>query len=353
MADWEQPPLKPAFRALPLDHPDGFRAALVRWFDEEGLDYPWRRTHDPYAILVSEAMLQQTQVATVLQRRYFENWMAAFPDPASLAGASEDAVLKAWEGLGYYRRARNLQKAAQAISDRWDGCFPDSYEAIRDLPGVGDYTAGAVMAFAFDQPAPMVDGNVGRVLARLFDDETPVDSAEGRSRLVSWSAKLVDPDRARRFQSGIMELGQRVCLPKRPLCTACPVAGFCATKRPESLPVKRKRAKVEAVAEHVLWVRDGGRVYLERESGSRRRGFWRLPEVGEAWGDGREPLLRFEYGITRFRVTLSIYGAEASAVEDRGQGGKWCTDEEVEALALAAPYRKAWLRLRESATGGS
>ncbi len=150
-----------------------FARSLIDWFRREGRDYPWRRTRDPYAILVSEIMLQQTQIATVLGRGYYDRWFGTFPDVGSLAAAPEDALLKAWEGLGYYNRVRNLQRAARAVIDDHGGRFPDTVEGLLTLPGVGRYTAGAVASFAFDLPAPLVDGNVARVFSRLGDLRDP------------------------------------------------------------------------------------------------------------------------------------------------------------------------------------
>ena len=262
---------KPAAAGDPLAGIEDFRAELAAWFESFGKDYPWRRTTDPYAILVSEIMLQQTQIATVLGRDYFENWLRKFPDAETLAAASEDEILKAWEGLGYYRRARNLQRAAKAVVEEFRGDFPESYDEIRSLPGVGDYTAGAVTSFAYDQPAPMVDANVARVLARLFDFRDEVDSTAGKKQLAEWSAELVDPDNARIFNSAIMELGQAVCSPKKPDCGTCPVAAFCLCQDPESLPRKKAGAKIEAVDEFALFVREGDRIWLCQETGSRRR----------------------------------------------------------------------------------
>lgn len=229
---------KPPARALPCEDPVGFRDAVVEWFDAFGRQYPWRATQDPYAILVSEMMLQQTRIETVLERGYFERWMRRFPSVAELAIASDEEILKLWEGLGYYRRARHLREAARSVVSRHGGVFPQEPSVVRSLPGVGDYTVGAIMAFAFDRAAPMIDGNVARVLARLYDFDESIDDPSGKRRLSEWSGRLTDPGRARRFQSGLMEIGQRLCKVQRPLCWECPVAAFCRTRRPERLPVK-------------------------------------------------------------------------------------------------------------------
>lgn len=332
---------KPPAAGDPLAAVDEFREALARWFGEVGKDYPWRRTSDPYAILVSEIMLQQTQIATVLGRAYFENWLAKFPDVETLAAASEDEILKAWEGLGYYRRARNLQSAARAVVEEFGGAFPTPLDEIRSLPGVGDYTAGAVASFAYNQPAPMVDGNVARVLARLFDFREGIDSTSGKKQLAEWSGALVDPDNARVFNSAIMELGQRVCTARKPACAECPIANFCVCQDPDTLPKKKAAAKIEAVEEFALLVREGDRIWLCQARGGRRDGLWKLPPVERAALNGRQQLLKTKYSITRYRVTLNLYrGAPAEA-----SGCREFALSEIDEVAMASPYRKALEKL--------
>lgn len=322
----------------PLHALQEFRAAICGWFAREARDYPWRRTRDPYGILVSELMLQQTRVEAVLQRGFYERWMERFPDLASLAAAGDDEVLKAWEGLGYYRRARHLREAAREIVQRHGGVFPRTWEEVRALPGVGNYTAGAVAAFAFNEPAPMVDGNVARVLARLFDYREPVDAPAGKRQLEAWSRLLVDPLEARAFQGGLMELGQTVCLPRKPGCGVCPVARFCRASAPGELPAKRKPVAVERVEEWVLWMRQGDRLYLRREEGSRRRGLWRLPLAGRECPG--ELLLRMRYAITRYQVTMHVIRPETGDRDD-SPGGAWFSTQELGNLALASPDRRA------------
>ena len=337
----------------PLQEPAPFSRALVDWFDEVGKDYPWRRTRDPYAVLVSELMLQQTQVATVLARRYFENWMELFPTPAVLAAAPEEVVLKAWEGLGYYRRARNLQKAAMAIVDGHGGVFPHDPEAILALPGVGRYTAGAVACFAFGAPEPIVDGNISRVLARLFDFNEEIDSTKGARQLWEWAAALVPSERAREYNSGLMELGQTHCSVARPACGDCPVAGFCLTETPDRLPLRKPRAKTTRVDEHVRLVIDGGKLLLQQESGQRRGGLWKFPELSESRLGTAELLHEMKYSITRYRVTLRVYADQrrprgARELEGEGEVQAWFTRDELESLPMPSPYRKALVALTES-----
>jgi A/G-specific adenine glycosylase len=332
---------KPTYQRLATESLQEFRDAVVEWFDATGREYPWRATTDPYAILVSELMLQQTRVETVLERRYFERWMQQFPTVAELATAPDEAILKAWEGLGYYRRARHLREAARSIVSEYRGVFPGEPAAIRSLPGVGEYTTGAILAFAYDRAAPMIDGNVARVLARLFDFSDSIDGPAGKRQLPEWSSRLADPLRARRFQSGLMEIGQRLCKAQRPLCWECPVSQFCASREPERLPVKRARAEIEEIEEHAGYFVDAeGRVFLTQENGARRSGLWRLPLVEAGSRDGGKLLLRFAYPITRYRVWLHVHAMAPSHLPS-GLEGQWVSATELESIALGSPYRRA------------
>ncbi len=287
-------------------------------------------------------MLQQTQVATVLGRRYFERWLEKFPDVATLAAAEEAEILKAWEGLGYYRRARNLQKAAQAVIDEHEGQFPNTYDAIRALPGVGDYTAGAVSCLAFGIPTGMVDANIARVFARLFDFQDRIDSTAGKRQLQTWGETLVDPQRPADFNYGIMELGQKHCKPRNPVCHHCPVTDFCVSRNPEQLPKKKAGQTIEAVTEFAWLIRDGDRVLLQQESGNRREGLWKLPITTESETSGRDELLRTRYSITKYRVTLRIFRGNEAETQ-----GTWVSRQNLDAIAMAAPFRKALEQLLE------
>ncbi len=314
---------------------------LVTWFQSQGRDYPWRRTRDPYAILVSEVMLQQTQIATVLDRGFYSRWMERFPGFTELARAEETEVLSAWQGLGYYRRARNLQRLAQVVVNEHAGEFPRDPAMIRTLPGIGPYTAGAVASFAFGLAEPIVDGNVARVLSRLDDDPTPVDGTAGSRRLWERATELVrasvDP---RAFNSALMELGQTVCRPARPACGDCPVRGHCRTKNPEKLPVKSARPGVTAVTERVFFQRKAGRILLEQETGSRRTGMWKLPALPDEWLDRPPPvLMKTVYGITRYKVTLWVH--EMSGQVKPVQNQRFVAPEELAELPMPSPYRRA------------
>lgn len=339
--------LKPRLKSDALKGRKAFGEALAGWFLENGRDYPWRRTREPYAILISEVMLQQTQIATVLGRGFYTRFLETFPDVESLAAAGDERLLKAWEGLGYYRRVRMLRETARAVIAEHGGEFPVELEALMKLPGVGRYTAGALRAFAHDLPAAVVDGNVARVLSRLMDFSAPVDDTAGQKQMWEWAEALADPQRSRIYNSALMELGQRICRPGVPDCLSCPVAGFCKTREPESLPVKRQKTVITAVDEHALWLRDGnGRLLLHREAGKRREGLWKLP-TREAAEISQLPVLdEHRYTITRYRVTLRVHdGAGVRGNFKPGPDEAWQDAEAVLALAMPSPFRRAIGRL--------
>ncbi|HEY1085055.1 MAG TPA: A/G-specific adenine glycosylase [Prosthecobacter sp.] len=320
---------------------------LVSWFRRNGRDYPWRQTRDPYAILVSEIMLQQTQITTVLDRGYYARWLERFPDFATLAAASESDVLKAWEGLGYYRRARNLQKLAQTVMQEHSGLFPDTPAAIRDLPGIGPYTAGAVSSFAFGLAEPIVDGNVARVLSRLDNDATPVDSTAGIKRLWQRATDLVKAtDDPRVFNSALMELGQTVCKPAVAQCPDCPVKKHCRATEPASLPVKGNRTEITEVTERVVFWQTLDGVLLEQETGKRRTGLWKLPALPQPFTTKPPPvLLKTSYGITRYKVTLWVHEGASAASHSWPDNHRVIPRHELPHLAMPSPYRKALDRL--------
>ncbi len=329
--------------ALPTDDPQGFRTALAGWFGAVGKDYPWRRTHDPYAVLVSEVMLQQTQIATVLGRGFYARWMERFPDVATLSRATEAEVLRAWEGLGYYSRARNLQQAAQAVVAEHGGSFPRAPATIRALPGVGRYTAGAVASFAFDLPEPIVDANVARVLARLFDFQTEVDSTAGQRQLWDWATALVpEQSGARVHNSALMELGQVVCTPQAPACHRCPVAGYCTAADPSGLPRKKPKRQTIRRDEFAIFAVRNGTILLhqegQRQGQRRRRGLWRLPERKARDVRGLPLIAKLKYSITHFRVSLFVYEDPEA---DRRKDEAWHPLDEVADLAMPSPYRRA------------
>ncbi len=339
--------LKPKLTCDALKGRVAFRQALAHWFSKNGRDYPWRRTQDAYAVLISEVMLQQTQIATVLGRGFYTRFLETFPDVESLATAEDEPLLKAWEGLGYYRRVRMLRETARAVIAEHGGKFPIEHGSLMKLPGVGRYTAGAVRAFAFDLPAAVVDGNVARVLSRVMDFSGLVDDTAGQKQMWEWAEALADPDRPRVFNSALMELGQTICRPGVPDCLSCPVAKFCKTRAPETLPVKKKKTAVTAIDEHALWMRDGkGRLLLHREAGKRREGLWKLPTRDAADISTLPMLDESQYTITRYRVTLRVH--DVAGVKTRFRPGEdefWQEADEVMALAMPSPFRRVIGRL--------
>lgn len=339
--------LKPTPKSSALKSRVAFREALAAWFAANGRDYPWRRTREPYAILVSEVMLQQTQIATVLGRGFYTRFLESFPDVETLAAAEDEPLLKAWEGLGYYRRARMLRETARAVILRHGGKFPSDLPSLMELPGVGRYTAGALRAFAFDAPAAVVDGNVARVLSRVMDFSAPVDDTAGHKQMWEWAEALADPQRPRIYNSALMELGQKICRPGLPACLSCPVARFCKTRAPESLPVKRQKTTITRVDEHALWLRDqNGRLLLHRESGKRREGLWKLPTRPAAELSSLPVLTEHLYTITRYRVTLRVHdGAGFPRDLPTEPGEVWHEAADVPALAMPSPFRRVIERL--------
>ncbi len=339
-----QPPITKTPGREPLADVAGLRSALGGWFREVGKDYPWRGTEDAYEVLVSEMMLQQTQVATVLGRGYYRRWLERFPDVHALAAAGEAEVLRVWEGLGYYSRARNLQKAAGAVVAEHGGEFPRDPGQIEALPGVGRYTAGAVASFAFDAPVPAVDANIARVLARMFDFRERIDTSSGGKQLWAWAAQLVPESGGRLWNSALMELGQNVCKARSAGCESCPAAAWCLASKPLDLPIKKPRPQITEVDEHVLVARRDGEILLQKETGRRRKGLWRLParereEVGGLALSGKH-----NYGITRYRVTMHLY---ETAEADAGEDERWFRLDEVADLPMPSPYRRAVVRYLE------
>lgn len=334
--------LKPVCRLSPLEQPAKFRTALRKWFARHGRDYPWRRTQDPYAVLVSEVMLQQTQIATVLGRGFYARFLERFPNVESLAAAGDDELLKTWEGLGYYRRARMLREAAKAVIALHRGEFPCDHAALLALPGVGKYTAGAVCSFAFDQPSPIVDGNIARVFSRLFDCADPIDTGSTQKWLWQTAEQLLDLQQPRIYNSALMELGQTYCRPGVPDCLSCPVAEFCAAREPGGLPVKAKRQVIEEVDEHAILLVKDGKILLSRQGKGRRQGMWRLPVREKTEVDGLPILHRRKYGITRYRVSLFVHRCPldhpAAGVRENDQ---WVERSKVVALVIPPADRSA------------
>ncbi len=312
------------------------RRRLVEWYQDAGRDLPWRADRDPYRVLVSEMMLVQTTVTAVVP--YFERFLKRFPTVAALAEADETEVLKQWEGLGYYRRARQLHAAARAIVADHGGRLPDDLESLRALPGVGRYMAGAILSFAFNQRAPILEANTQRVLARWIALGEDIKSTRSQARLWDAAERLVPDQDPGTFNQAFMELGALVCTPRTPSCLFCPVSGDCDARRlglQETIPVMALKPPPLEVAEQCALVeRDGRLLILQRGAGGLWAGFWEFPTIhcsgadpgGRAFGQSVDlaegvrrltgvtvkigPLVHsLRYSVTKHRVRLEAYNA--------------------------------------------
>lgn len=310
-----------------------FRRRLLGWFAREQRKLPWRGESDPYRILVSEVMLQQTRVA-VVQERYKE-FIGQFPTAEELARARQQTVLAAWSGLGYYRRARALHKAAKIVSAI--GGFPRSASALMELPGVGRYTAAAVASIAYNEPAPVVDGNVKRVLTRLIGREI------GEQQYWQLAGELLDPQHPGNFNQAMMELGALVCLPAKPACANCPVAGFCSLRGPG--PRRKQVPRRKAVLRYLVAQRNG-RVLLRRRprNASLMAGMWELPECGSRL-NGKKPLLKLRHSITTTDYTVLVFAGKKAA----GQGC-WIALHRLQQIALTGLAKKILLASAKTET---
>ncbi|MEW6234129.1 MAG: A/G-specific adenine glycosylase [Candidatus Omnitrophota bacterium] len=274
----------------------GLRRSLLAWFKRTARDLPWRRTRDPYAIWISEIMLQQTRVETVIP--YYLRFLDRFPNIAALAQAKQDDLLKLWEGMGYYRRALHLHKAAKIIANEYDGVFPQTLEEWKRLPGVGDYTAGAVASIAFGVRAPALDGNAKRVLARLGGEQGCIDESATAQRLRALAKSLLPAKEPGAFNQAIMELGAQLCTPKQPLCCECPIRKYCAAASQgfqKNIPVRKSKKPVPHRVVVAAAILKNGRYLLgKRPPGGMLEGLWEFPG-GKVEGDEtQEAALRRE-----------------------------------------------------------
>lgn len=332
-----------------VQHRSDFRKALLAWYDQYARDLPWRSEPALYKTVVSEFMLQQTQVKTVLP--YFAAWLKRYPDFAALAMATEDQVLKSWEGLGYYTRARNLHKLAKEIAAIPPQDIPKNAEAWLAFPGVGPYAAAAITSIAFDHPAAVVDGNVVRILARLTADgrsfKNSTDAAKSYRPLTQ---ELLDPKRPGDHNQAMMELGATLCHKQSPNCLLCPVRQFCegsARGIAETLP-RLAKTKFEEKSVDRAWIRSSDGVLLHKIPASARRmnGLHELPELallGLNPPRSTRPVLTKKRGITKYRITERIYEFPAqSLATPLPTDHLWATLEQVEALPFSGPHRR-WI----------
>ncbi|MDB5097020.1 MAG: yfhQ [Cyanobacteria bacterium RYN_339] len=336
---------------------------LQAWYAQDHRDLPWRRTRDPYAIWISEIMLQQTQVATVIP--YYERFMARFPGPAALAEADEHDVLKHWEGLGYYSRARHLQAGARMVQDHHGGLVPRTWDEVRRLPGVGDYTAGAILSIAFGESVPAVDGNVIRVLSRIYLVTDDVAKPATRKHIEKLARELLVDAEPAVLNQALMELGARVCTPAKPKCETCPVQQHCrafAAGVAADLPYKPKKQAVKALTLATVLVERGERFLLVRRPAEGVwGGLWALPSVELPPTAGldaqREALAAslkalgvealvgdqvqaHKHALTHRALTIPVFRAQFLAGAAPEGNTAWVHADEAKAYALPVPFQR-------------
>ena len=357
-----------------------FREKLLAWYDANKRDLPWRRTQDPYKIWISEIMLQQTRVDTVIP--YYERFLDWFPTVADLAQAPEEKLLKAWEGLGYYSRVRNMQKAAQQIMEDHGGVFPSSYEIISKLKGIGPYTAGAIASIAFGLPEPAVDGNVMRVLARLFEVDYDIGVPTNRKIFQAMMEFLIDPDRPGDFNQALMDLGSDIESPINPRPEESPVKEFSAAYQHGTMdryPIKAPKKKPVPVYLTAFIIKDSqGRYLLEKnEREGLLSGFWHFPLIevdslsenlgqlslldGQGhkvdnpvilsfeqdydlvidWQDRTYPIVQHVFSHRKWQVQLR-YGLVKEGEQSTSESTVWLLPEEFSAYPFAKPQQKIW-----------
>ena len=370
-----------------------FRGAVLKWYDQHGRTLPWRASADPYRIWLSEVMLQQTTVAAVVP--YFERFTARFPDVQSLAEADVDEVLRLWEGLGYYSRARNLHRASQAVVSEHSGQFPSEVEVLRTLPGIGRYTAGAISSFAFDQPAAIVEANTERLYARLLALREDVRTSASQKRLWQFAEELVPEKRAGDFNQALMDIGSKLCRPADPDCESCPLQKHCGAFQQglqKDVPVRKPPAAITAITELAVVLMDREQFLLRRRTENERwAGMWdfvrfeisaeessglplvqkrgrskslfspeglELPEFAIQKTQSQVGLkpgpiaasTEFSYSVTRYKVQLICF--TCSVRRGRGKlsdGVQWFSLDELPELPLSMTGRRIadWLTARQ------
>lgn len=340
---------------------DDVVSLLLAWYDREGRDLPWRRTRDPYRIWLSEIMLQQTGVGTVIP--YYERFLEFYPTVEDLAGARVEEVVELWAGLGYYSRARNLHAAARAVVERHGGVFPANLTTLQELPGVGRSTAGAILSIAFDTPAPILDGNVRRVLCRLFAFAEDPRRPAAERKLWAWAESLTPADRSHDYAQAIMDLGATLCTPKNPDCIRCPLARLCEARaqgQERELPLAGKKATVPKVVQVALLLEKEGRFLVRRRSlFGMLGGLWEFPTAAVAEGETPQAAARALLTELGLQATLAEAGGIAHAyshykldlrvvrgtIEDAGRVSegevRWVDAAELRELPLHGAHKKA------------
>jgi A/G-specific adenine glycosylase len=349
-----------------------FPAELRQWYSRNRRDLPWRNTRNPYLIWLSEVILQQTRVEQ--GRAYYERFAQTWPDVTSLANASEEQVLKLWQGLGYYSRARNLHKTAQLIAQNYGGQFPQTYQGLLALKGIGEYTAAAIGSFAFGIAEPVVDGNVYRVLARVFGVDTPIDSTAGKKQFRQLAAELLDRHDPATHNQAIMEFGAVHCMPRNPQCGNCPFAQHCVARtsgRIATLPAKARKTKVTDRWLHYFVLRSGSNIYVKRRGpGDIWQGLYDFPliETASATDDalqtdewkriaaGRKPEIisvsdEFLHVLSHQRLHARFYEVNIGKPLSGKVASEWQLVDEETFHTLAVPvlisrYRKSGSNLK-------
>jgi A/G-specific adenine glycosylase len=365
----EQPTCEVLLSVSLKSNPNGlFHKKLLDWYDRNQRDLPWRKKTSPYRTFVSEMMLQQTQVKTVIP--YFERFIRELPDWNALAQATEEKVFKLWEGLGYYRRARNLRAAAQKVVADHGGRLPESHAEILKLPGVGPYSAGAILSIAFQKPYPLVDGNVIRVFSRLFLLRGPLKSGPGLKKVWSLAEKRVPPKRPGDYNQALMELGATVCLAETPQCLLCPLLSLCGAARKGvqgELPETEKARKNLEVCVAVLLVKKGEKVLARKRPEGERwlKGMWEFPSAeGETFEKalrqlekqwkvqaGRQELKEVKHQITHHKIRMKIYPARTAGGKIPA-GARWVTSAQLDSLPFSSAQNKLRARVRSAESKG-
>ena len=333
-------------------------AKLLSWYSKHGRVLPWRGHPDAYAVWVSEIMLQQTRVETVIP--YFEKWMSLFPNVHALANASEQDVLNAWEGLGYYSRARNLHKAAQIVAEKYHGELPQDLKELRSLPGIGRYTVGAIASLVFRMDEPTLDANIRRVLARLFDVKKPADSADGEKILWGLAAQNLPKGKAGDYNQSLMDLGAMICLPKNPRCALCPLMKRCKAyknktqdKRPVLKPKGKTRLEIRVA---VVIVRRGRVLLSKRPSKGLLGGMWEFPNarveahparelvngINAAYSfkvRKREALGSIQHAYSHFKVVVHAFRCDAVSIS-KNKNLKWARINELDDYPMGKVDRR-------------
>jgi A/G-specific adenine glycosylase len=339
-----------------INHKRKIQTNLLRWFEKSGRDLPWRKTRDPYAIWVSEIMLQQTQVATVIP--YYQEFLKSFPTVRHLSKADLSEVLKVWEGLGYYSRARNLHQASQRVVHHFGGKIPDNLKDLLSLPGIGRSTAGAILSFAYNKEAPILDGNIKRVLSRLF----AIPGSKAKTEKILWgiSESLIPKGHSNPFNQALMDLGSMLCIPKDPQCPRCPLRYLCKAKAsgtPERYPSKVAKKKIPHITAISAVIQKDGRVLLnKRPQNGLLGGLWEFPNwkieekrrlrlrnhIKKEMGmnvEVKESIGVFHQTFSHFKLTLHVYQCQSSN-SNKKRKGKWIPIKNLDQLAMPKIHRK-------------